>query len=138
MERPFTNRKDHPVTVGGKRIYPGETRGVEETLHPNYKPASKAPAEPADPALELLDNSIPDIVAKLPDPSDEDFDRLRQGEADGKTRKGLLKAFEEEMLRRAETKAEGGEGGGDDTGEGKEPKSGEAGDGDTGEDGQGE
>jgi len=106
MQVPYTNNLDRPVSIGGKRIAPGQTRSVEQTMIPGYE-AKAAPAPPpSDPVLEILDDSIKNIVPRLPDLSDEDFDRLRQAEADGKSRSGLEEAFEEEALRRAEAAAD--------------------------------
>lgn len=111
---PYTNNTANRMTVGGVAVRPGETRYIDETLHPDYKRADAAPSEPDDPVLELLDNSVKDIVPQLPELSDADFYRVWQGEEDGKTRSTLLEAFEEEKLRRAEAQSEGeGEGSGD-------------------------
>lgn len=107
MQVPYTNTKDQPVSIGGKRINPGETRSVEQTFIPGYQPAAAPGPAPRDPVLEILDDSINNIVPKLPELSEEDFARVRQAEADGKSRSGLEKAFEEEALRRAEEAAEG-------------------------------
>ena len=106
MQVPYTNTKDRAVSIGGKRIAPGQTRLVEQTMIPGYKPPGPAPKAPSDPVLELLDNSIKSIVPKLPDLSEDEFERIRQAEADGKSRSGLIEAFEEEALRRAEAQTE--------------------------------
>lgn len=126
-EIPYTNTKPHAVTIGTKTIAPGDTRMVDETL---VRATGRTPAvdeAPSDPLLEALDDSIANIAAKLPEFSDDELERLIQGEADGKTRKGLMSAFEEEKLRRAQAATaeteEGGageEGGTEDETEGTE------------------
>lgn len=108
MQVPYTNTKDRPVSIGGKRINPGETRSVEQTFIPGYTSQAAPGPAPRDPVLEILDDSVKAIVPKLADLSEEDFARVRQAEADGKSRSSLEKAFEEEALRRAEKAAEGG------------------------------
>jgi len=105
MQRPYTNASDRPISIGGKRIAPGQTRSVEETLIPGWERPGLEPKAPSDPVLELLDNSVKDIVPRLPELSDDEFDRIRQAEADGKSRKSLAEAFGEETLRRAELAA---------------------------------
>lgn len=99
---PYTNNTANRMTIGGVAVRPGETRYIDETLHPDYRAAAAPPTAPTDPVLELLDNPIKDIVPQLPTLSDEDFIKVWQGEENGKTRSSLLKAFEGEKLRRAE------------------------------------
>jgi hypothetical protein len=56
-----------------------------------------------DNVLDLLDDSVKNITAKLAGLSGEDFATLRAGEEAGKTRKSLVKAFDEEANRRTES-----------------------------------
>ena len=60
-----------------------------------------------DTVLALLDGSVRDVSAALPDLSDEDLARLKQSEEAGKTRKGVMQAIAEEALKRAVAKTEG-------------------------------
>lgn len=108
-KRIYTNTTGKRKVVGGVAFAPGTSGLVDERDHPDFKPepVRRPKTERSDPALALLDNKIDDIVEQLPGLSDEDFQRLIQGEKDGKTRAGLLKAFDAEWLRRAEQKAEG-------------------------------
>lgn len=105
MKVPFTNRGKHIATIGGVRVYPDETRMVEERDHPDYptaRPEKRPRKRHSDPVLALLDSPIADIVPRLPKLTDAEFDKLQQAERDGnKTRKSLLKAFDEEWARRA-------------------------------------
>lgn len=106
---PFTNTGTSFRFVGGQMVAPGETIYVSQYDHPGYKaPAPEAVKEDTtDPVLDRLDQKVDDIVAQLPELSDDDFERLRQAEQDGKTRSTLMKAFEAEALRRAEERVTG-------------------------------
>lgn len=104
---PFFNKGTNRVVVGGQACAPGATIYVDERDHPDFKPAPKQRPKKthSDPVLTLLDKPVAEIVPELPNLSDDDFDKLQQAEKDGnKTRKSLLKAFDEEYLRRAEAK----------------------------------
>lgn len=104
MKVPYTNTSKNTVQIGGKSIRPGETREIEATLHPDYhRPPAAAAPEPGNPMLEMLDDSVANIIEQLPDVSDDELGQLVQAEADGKKRKTLMAAFEEEKLRRAQT-----------------------------------
>lgn len=108
----YTNTTGQRKTVAGMAVAPGATVLVDERDHPDYQPAPvhRPRKERSDPVLALLDNPVRDIIAKLADLSDAEFERLQQGEKDGKTRKSLLEAFDAEFLRRAEAKVDGKEG----------------------------
>lgn len=96
-------------TIGGQACAPGATIFVDERDHPNFKPQAKArpKKDHSDPILALLDNPVADIIPELPNLTDEQFELLQQAEKDGnKTRKSLLKAFDEEHLRRADAKVD--------------------------------
>lgn len=99
---PYTNRLAHSVVIGLATIAPGDTRMVDPSLVPDQAPAPPTVDDtPSDPVLAILDDSVPTIAAQLPFLSDDDLARVEQGEADGKTRKGVMAAIEEEKLRRA-------------------------------------
>lgn len=104
----FTNTSARVRFVAGQMVAPSETIYVEPRDHPEYTPApvQRPRKTRTDPVLALLDNAVKDIIPQLPELSDEEFDRLTQGEKDGKTRSSLLKAFDEEYLRRAEAKVD--------------------------------
>jgi len=123
---PFFNDSKVRRTIGGRAVAPGATLFVDERDHPDYTPppAQRPRKQHSDPVLELLDNPVADIVPDLPKLTDEQFDKLQQAEKDGnKTRKSLLKAFDEEHLRRAELKL--GEGNADPDREGEADPDGE-------------
>lgn len=101
---PFTNPGPGYRSIGGVMIAPGETRPVDARLVPGYgrKPEERPKKDHSDPVLALLDFPVADIVPELPLLSDAEFDKLQQAERDGnKTRKSLLKHFDEEFARRA-------------------------------------
>lgn len=106
---PYTNPKKHTVHINGKAIAPGDTRDVEETMIPGYRPPPKAQAEEtADPVAELYGQTVADIIAQLPDLPDEDLKRLAQIEGGkDKPRVSLIKALSEESIRRADASLKG-------------------------------
>lgn len=106
----YTNTTGKRKVVGGMAVPPGGSVMVGPRDHPDYTPAprQRPRKQRSDPVLALLDNSVRDIVKQLPELSDAEFDRLTQGEKDGKTRKSLLEAFDAEYLRRAEAKVDAG------------------------------
>lgn len=97
---PYYNPTDKTQHLGPVSVRPHSTREVDPRDIPGYKPGAAERPAPADPTLELLDNSIKDIAERLPDLSDEELDSLEEAEINGKTRKGLLEAITEERLNR--------------------------------------
>lgn len=110
-QSPYTNDTAAPVHLDGKRILPGQTRLVDETLLPQTPVAPTEPAE--DPGgeggnvLDLLDGTEETIRAAIPELSLDQLQELRTAEENGKTRKGVTAALDEAILDRA-----GGEGDG--------------------------
>lgn len=103
---PYTNDTDQPVYVGNLLVKPGQSRMVDPELAPNHAAKIAAgqatPAgEPENPVLKLLDSSVKDVKAALPGLTDAQLDELEKGEADGKTRKGVLEAIGEQRVLRA-------------------------------------
>lgn len=110
---PITNHGATLMFVGNVAIPPGETRIFEAAdLPPHLRPEkapAPLPAEPEDRLLELLDGNVSDIVAAIaergadgtPMLSDDELIRLGEAEANGKTRKSLMKALNEERVQRA-------------------------------------
>ncbi|MFP4615576.1 MAG: hypothetical protein ACLFRB_06840 [Thiohalorhabdus sp.] len=110
---PVHNPGKNPKHVRGYVIEPGETRILpEHMVPPRLRPGGRKPAPAPEPepepdeVLQLLDSSVGDITPELPALSDSDLDRLEQAEQDGKTRKTLMEAFQEERLRRAQQRGE--------------------------------
>lgn len=112
-QKPITNHRATNMFVSGVVIPPGETKVFEETDLPPHlqgrdKPAP-APVEPADRVLQLLDQNVSEIIKAIeardangnPEVSDDEVLRLKQAEEDGKTRKTLMKAIDEEWVKRA-------------------------------------
>jgi len=119
---PVKNNTAMTMHVAGVLIAPGETRHlprvhVPANLLPRTTPAA-VPA-PSDPVLELLDDSVKDIVGRLPELDDEQLAAVKAAEVDGKTRKSLMDAIAQEELRRANARADGaGQGDGEGDGAG--------------------
>lgn len=107
---PVTNRTNMPIYVAGVMIPAGETKHFPAHHAPAHlrddTPEPIAPAAPENPIQTLLSGKVPEIIATLPGMSDEDYAALKQAEEGAaKPRKGLLNAFAEEDLRRANEKA---------------------------------
>jgi len=99
---PYTNDGSSFQHVGGTTIPPGETRDVDPSLLPDWKPESDGkPQEAPDPLLELLGGSIASVLEVLPAMTDGELEQLAALEAANKGRKGLLEAVAAEQLRRA-------------------------------------
>ncbi len=115
---PVHNPGNNPLHVNGAVIQPGETRIFPEHQVPRHlRPGAAEPPpapEPVDEVLALLDQGVGQITPELPALSDTDLARLEQAEQDGKTRKTLMAAFQEERLRRAQQR-------GEDPGDGQAP-----------------
>jgi len=98
---PFTNNGKTVRHIGGKSIWPGDTRSINEYDHPDYK--AEKPAEPEQPSLlSVLNGSVKSIVPLLPDFSDSELAELRAAETSGEKRKSLIDAMDKEVLRREE------------------------------------
>jgi len=112
MKIPYTNTTAKFVHVGGVMIPPGDTREIDERLHPDYRqPAPPAEEDPVSELALILAGSVATILAGFDALADEELAELRALEAGaGKPRTSLLKAIDEEALRRAVAAAEGGAG----------------------------
>lgn len=70
-----------------------------------FRPETEADAAETDIAggavLQLLDNSIPDILDVLPSKTSAELRQLRDAEQGGKTRRGLLSKIEDLLANRA-------------------------------------
>lgn len=107
---PVHNSTEMPLYVSGAMVPPDETKHFPEHQVPAHLRPQQAPAaapEAVDPIAVILAHKAPDIEAMLPGMSDEDLQALKQGEENGKARKGLLAAIAEDELRRADVKAGG-------------------------------
>lgn len=105
---PYTNDTGKYVHIGSVTIPPGETRDVDETTLPDYKPESEKKSDsPADPLADLLKKNVADVKAVLPSLSEEDLARIADLEQAGQARKSLVEAIGAETLRRAEQQAGG-------------------------------
>lgn len=105
---PYTNNTENTVHIGSATIPAGETRDVDPSLLPDFKP-EKEEGEvelPPDHLTDLLAGNVGDAVKALPDLSDEDLQELAAKEAAGKARKSLAEAIAAETLRRADEKTQ--------------------------------
>lgn len=97
-----TNDTRNFMHVGAVTIPPGETRDVDASLLPGYKPEGGAPdAAPVDPLAKLLAGAVKNVVGELPNLSVEDLARALELEQDGQARKSMIEAITVETLRRA-------------------------------------
>lgn len=113
-QRPIHNPGPGPTWVNNVMIPEGETKVFEEAeLPPHLRQPHEPkplPTEPDDPLLELLDQPVATIVKAIeerdeqgkPVLSDDELIRLGEAEANGKTRKTLMKALDEERVTRAD------------------------------------
>lgn len=101
---PFTNETDTYLTIGTVTIAPGMTRDVEETLHPDYKPAQvEAETGEVDIVDVLLSGPVDELLKCLPELSDEDLDRLDDKEQQAASpRSEVLTAVSALQLTRAD------------------------------------
>lgn len=103
---PVHNPGAMPMYVAGLMIPPDETRHFDADLVPAHlRPVAPEPeAEaPADPVAVLLEHSVKDIKALLPDLDDATLEALGSAEQAAETpRSTLLGAIAEEQLTRAE------------------------------------
>jgi hypothetical protein len=106
LKIPVTNNGKTTMYVGSSIIPPGETRHFDENeVPPNLRPEREAaPQEmaPADPLAELLTGTVADIAAALPTLALADIERLGEMEQTGQSRKGVLTAVAETLLKRAD------------------------------------
>lgn len=125
---PHTNETLKFLHIGAVTIPPGETRDVDPSLLPGYKPVvvpPPAPEVPPDLLAELLKASIKNILPELPGMSDDDLARAVTLEETGQKRKSLLEQFAAENLRRLTVAAANGAGT-DDAAAGGTPPAGDA------------
>lgn len=106
MKKPITNTTDKIMHVGGCTIWPGQTREVEETLHPDYRPepAPEVAPDPYEDLLALLDGNVSEVREGLSALADDELtvlEGLESEEQGGKGRKGVFEAIAEERLARA-------------------------------------
>ena len=108
-EYPFHNKTDHAVHIGGKTIYPGETRPVDASLlHSAHEgEGSKAKVTTQDTLLDILDGNVGQVAEALAGLSSEELDTLEAAEEAGNTRKGVMNAIAEARLALASDESTG-------------------------------
>jgi len=112
MMKPYTNHSSKTATIGTRRLEPGQTRLVEETMIPGFAVPPAPPERPIDDLAELLEGSVKQVTESLPGLDQDQLDRVRNLESGGKQRKGVLNAIEEQVIERAASSADDGEVGG--------------------------
>jgi len=106
-EVPVKNDGKTTRYVGGFAIPPGETRILPAASVPRHLHRAPTPVEPKEApdtfVADTLDGTVDEIKAILPTITAEDLDVLETAEMDenGKNRKGVLNAIQEERLNRA-------------------------------------
>ena len=106
MLKPYTNNTGKTQTIGTRRLEPGQTRMVEDTMIPGYRAAQPPKAPPVDDIAELIQGSIKDFTASIEALNDDELQRARKLENSGKKRKGVLTAIDEALLDRAASEAD--------------------------------
>lgn len=101
---PYTNETANYVVIGNITIPPGQTRDVEDILHPEYQ--AEPESGPASTSTDIVDvlqrGPIAELLKCLPELSREDLDRMDTAEQQRKTpRKTVLAAISELQLANA-------------------------------------
>ena len=109
---PYTNTGNANVHLDGKTILPGETREIDETQTPGFGIAAidelieDVQTETDEQDLsEALRGTVKEVLARLPDMTDEQLSELEALEGDEiAPRKGVLDGINKEQLTRANKK----------------------------------
>lgn len=105
---PVFNHSPHAVFIGGVMIPPGDTREVEETLHPGYRRGDEAPA--GDEARHIVDVLLAGdeaaLLAAIPTLAHEDLELLGEREQQGVAREAVLAAISGRLLEAAGSAAD--------------------------------
>ena len=107
----YTNNSDRIVYIGGRSVFPGSAREVDERDVPGFRAPSPVADEPAaaDPvrvcAEELLALPVAAIRAELGGVDLPTLTAMAECERNGRNRRTLLQAIEAERLRRAAEQA---------------------------------
>lgn len=105
---PHTNNTKNTIHIGSATIPAGETRDVDPSLLPGWKPEGAQQEDvPLDPITELLRGNVKDIGGALESLSDDDLHSAIYQEEAGQARKSLLESMAAEKLRRAANPADG-------------------------------
>ena len=86
---PYYNDSENAVWIGGQMIPPGCCRMVDASLLPS-DPVPAELEQENDPLAELLIGTVDAVLAKLPELSTEEVERLGELEQVGQQRKGIL------------------------------------------------
>lgn len=106
MKVPYYNGGKTTIVIGCVSIAPGVTRPVDATMIPNAVPQTpEEPPAPADPLATMLDGTVAEIVAALPNLSFDELQRLQTLEQEGKGRTTLLEAINTRLIELAAAEA---------------------------------
>lgn len=99
----YTNTGKNPVYIGGVMIPPDDTREVDASLVPGFKPdaAASGAAEPTYIVDVLMQKPASEIMAAIPTLAIEDLEKLGEAEQTGPARKEVLAAIAEHLLSHA-------------------------------------
>ncbi len=95
----YTNPHKHPEYIGGVMIPAGETREIDATHHPDYRPPESGTAEAPQHIVDvLLAGEAANLLAHIPALGAEDLQLLSDREQEGARRKDVLSAIAVQLL----------------------------------------
>lgn len=95
----YTNPHKHPEYIGGVMIPAGETREIDATHHPDYRPPESGTADTPQHIVDvLLAGEAANLLAHIPALGAEDLQLLSDREQEGARRKEVLSAIAVQLL----------------------------------------
>lgn len=95
----YTNPHKHPEYIGGVMIPAGETREIDATHHPDYRPPESGTADTPQHIVDvLLAGEAAKLLAHIPALGAEDLQLLSDREQEGARRKEVLSAIAVQLL----------------------------------------
>lgn len=95
----YTNPHKHPEYIGGVMIPAGETREIDATHHPDYRPPESGTADTPQHIVDvLLAGDAANLLAHIPALGAEDLQLLSDREQEGARRKEVLSAIAVQLL----------------------------------------
>lgn len=95
----YTNPHAHPEYIGGVMIPAGETREIDATHHPDYRPSESGTAAAPQTIVEvLLAGDVATLLAHIPALGADDLQALSDREQSGARRENVLSALAEQLL----------------------------------------
>lgn len=104
----YTNPHAHPEYIGGVMIPAGETREIDATHHPDYRPTESGTAAAPQTIVEvLLAGDVATLLAHIPALGADDLQALSDREQAGARRENVLSALAEQLLTLASAQVDG-------------------------------